>query len=78
MNNIHEDFNKFEDSLNDKTINTDITYTQDRAIEADVKYRYLIEKFGKTEVDSAVDDFLVLSDYNNFLLIKNLLQSKLG
>ncbi len=74
---MNEDFKKFEDSLNDKTINTEITYTQDRALEADVKYRYLVEKFGKTEVDSAVDNFMILSDYSNFLLVKNLLQSKL-
>lgn len=74
---MNEDFKKFEDSLNDKIVNTDITYTQDRAIEADVKYRYLIDRFGKENVDLLVEDFLILADHAKFLSVDDRLKEKL-
>jgi hypothetical protein len=77
MDNMNEDFKKFEDSLNDKIVNTDITYTQDRAIEADVKYRYLIDRFGKENVDLLVEDFLILADHAKFLSVDDRLKEKL-
>lgn len=74
MEEINKQFNEFEESLNDPKINTDIKYTLDRGIEASVKYEYLCEQFGKGIVDSLVDDFIILSDYENFLVIKDKLE----
>jgi hypothetical protein len=77
MDNMKEDFKKFEDSLNDKIVNTDITYTQDRAIEADVKYRYLVDRFGKESVDLLVEDFLILADHEKFISVDDQLKLKI-
>ena len=77
MDNMREDFKKFEDSLNDKIVNTDITYTQDRAIEDDVKYRYLVDRFGKESVDLLVEDFLILADHKKFISVDDQLKLKI-
>ena len=74
MNEMSKKFDDFEKSLNDPKINTDIKYTLDRGIEASVKYEYLCEQYGKEIVDSLVDDFIILSDYGNFLVIKEKLE----
>ena len=74
MNEMSKKFDDFEKSLNDPKINTDIKYTLDRGIEASVKYEYLCEQYGKEIVDSLVDDFIILSDYENFLVIKEKLE----
>ena len=74
MEEMSKKFNEFEESLNDPKINTNIKYTLDRGIEASVNYEYLCEQYGKEIVDSLVDDFIILSDYDNFLLIKDKLE----
>ncbi len=66
---------EFEDSLFDGIKNPDVKYSLDRTIDGEVKYRYLIENFGKERVDALVSDFLFLSDFDFFSKIKEKLQN---
>jgi hypothetical protein len=65
---------EFEDSLSDNIKNPDIKYSLDKAIDGEVKYRYLTEKFGIEKVEALVSDFLLLSDFEFFTRIKEKLQ----
>jgi hypothetical protein len=65
---------EFEDSLSDNINNPDIKYSLDKAIDSEVKYSYLTERFGKERVEALVSDFLFLSDFEFFTKIKEKLQ----
>lgn len=61
---------EFENSLLSGIKNPDIKYSLDKAIESSVKYDYLVENFGKANVDSLVTDVLYLSDFEFFTEVK--------
>lgn len=61
---------EFEDSLLNVIKNPDIKYSLDGAIDSSVKYDYLVENFGKSNVDALVTDILYLSDFQFFTDIK--------
>ena len=61
---------EFEDSLLSGIKNPDIKYSLDKAIDSSVKYDYLVENFGKSNVDALVTDVLYLSDFQFFTDIK--------
>lgn len=66
----------FEDKIFDSEKNPSVKYNIDRSIEASVKYDFLVETFGKEEVDSIVSDFLELHDHSYFVTVKTKLEAK--
>lgn len=66
----------FEDQIFDSEKNPSVKYNIDRSIEASVKYDFLVETFGKEEVDSIVSDFLELHDHSYFVTVKTKLEAK--
>lgn len=65
---------EFEDSLLDGIKNPNIKYSLDKAIDSSVKYSYLVENFGKDNVDALVSDTLYLADFQFFNDIKSKLE----
>lgn len=61
---------EFEDSLLDGIKNPNIKYSLDKAIDSSVKYDYLVENFGKENVDTLVSDVLYLADFEFFNNVK--------
>jgi len=65
---------EFEDSLLDGIKNPNIKYSLDKAIDSSVKYSYLVENFGKDNVDALVSDALYLADFQFFSEVKTKLE----
>ncbi len=69
-----EDFEFIESLILDREKTGQIKYTVDRAIEADVKYSFLKDVYGKEHVDSVLaslgKDFMDLNDPEVFEAVK--------
>ncbi len=71
-----KELDEFEQKISNQEINSQIKYRVDRALEASIKYEYLVETFGEEEVDSLVKDKIDLFNVDFYNEIKQKLESK--
>lgn len=71
-----KELDEFEQKISNQEINSQIKYRVDRALEASIKYEYLVETFGEEEVDSLVKDKIDLFDVDFYNEIKQKLETR--
>lgn len=70
-----KELDEFEKQINNQDVNSQIKYRVDRALEASIKYEYLVEKFGEERVNSIVKDQIDLFDVDFYNGVKKKLES---
>jgi len=71
-----KELDEFEQRISNQEVNSQIKYKVDRALEASIKYEYLVETFGEDEVNSLVKDSIDLFDVDFYNGVKQKLEAK--
>ena len=70
-----KEIDEFEQQINNQDVNSQIKYRVDRALEASIKYDYLVETFGEEKVNSIVKDSIDLFNVDFYNEVKEKLES---